>query len=368
MKISRLHLVNFKNYLNAVFEFSPKYNAVVGLNGMGKTNLLDAIYFTCMTKSNFVSKDQNLINEAEAFMRVDAKVEGDEADFGIVCKFERSKKKIFEFNKKPYDRLSDHVGKMPVVFIVPKDQSLITDGSKERRKLLDNTLCQLDKSYLQSLYAYNALLNQRNAYLKIAGKTPNFNPSLPKTYAERMQEHALFIHQKRTAFVENFSKVFSKKYLIISQDQEKAACEYKSQLNESEYMEEMNNRIDQDRFTGRTTFGIHKDDVIFRMDGKSVKYFASQGQTKSFVISIKLSQYELISEHLGIKPILLLDDLFDKLDNKRVEQLIELLEQEEVDQVFISDTDEDRIVNILGRMNVNFKKFVINSGKSVSNA
>lgn len=365
LKITKLNLTNFKNYKSESFVFNPKYNAIVGYNGMGKTNLLDALYFTCMTKSNFLKQDRGLVLDDAQFMRIEAFVEDAKLD-KVVCKYEKGKKKVFELNSKAYDRLSEHVGKFPVVFVVPSDQQLITEGSKERRKLIDNTISQLDTKYLQALYEYNSLLNQRNAYLKIAGKTPAFNETLSLTYSERMLEAVQYIHEKRIEFVNSFGKTFSNKYQVISNNQEVASCEYKSQLLSGDFMELTKENVNKDRYLGRTSIGTHKDDLIFLMDGKSVKNFASQGQTKSFVLSIKLSQYEIISKSRGVKPILLLDDLFDKLDNQRVEQLIELLEQENVNQVFISDTDEDRIINILKKMNVNYQKVVIQSGKQMN--
>ena len=332
---------------------------------MGKTNLLDAIYFICMTKSNFINQDKNLINSSGDFFRVEAKISKEE-DFKVVSKYDSSKKKVFELNDKPYDRLSDHVGKFPVVFVVPGDQALITEGSKERRKLLDNTLSQLDKEYLSNLYQYNSLLNQRNAYLKVAGKTPSFNEVLALTYSEKMEASAKYIHDKRKSFVQDFATIFSSKYALISNDQEKATCEYVSQLIAAEFIALTKENLMKDRYLGRTSVGVHKDDLKFLMNGRSVKYFASQGQTKSFILSIKLSQYEIISDFSALQPILLLDDLFDKLDHKRVQQLIELIEREKVNQVFISDTDENRVTNILDQMNVPYNKIVIENGKQIS--
>lgn len=363
MKITSLRLHHFKNYESEYFEFSPKYNAIVGNNGMGKTNLLDAVYFSCMTKSNFIKLDKSLVMKEAAFLRTVAAIEKLGKMDRIVCKFDIKKKKIFEVNDKPYEKLSDHVGKFPVVFIVPGDQILITEGSKERRKLLDNTLSQLDAKYLDHLFKYNALLNQRNAYLKSSMKSGSFSKALAVTYTERMADSANYIFEKRKFFIERFSDRFASKYRLISNEQEIASCEYKSPMLNASFIEASLQNIDKDRFSGRTSFGIHRDDIIFYMNDEQVKYFASQGQTKSFILSIKLTQFEIIAEETGVKPILLLDDLFDKLDHNRVKNLIALLEMEEVDQVFISDTDEERIVNILQKMNVPYKKLVIQEGR-----
>ncbi|GLR16331.1 DNA replication and repair protein RecF [Portibacter lacus] len=325
---------------------------------MGKTNLLDAVYFTCMTKSNFTSQDRNLVLMGEDFLRTDALI----SDSKIVCKYEKGKKKVFEINKKAYTKLSDHIGKFPVVFIAPNDQNLLLEGSIERRKLLDNTISQLDQKYLLSLIRYNTLLNQRNAYLKLVAKSGGYNQEMALTYTQQMLEPCQYIFTKRSDFIREFSDSFAKKYGVISNGQEVASCNYKSQLVDGDFLELTKENIQKDRILNRTSIGIHKDDLVFKMDDKAVKYFASQGQTKSFVLSIKLAQYEIIAQVKNVKPILLLDDLFDKLDHRRVQHLISLLESEKVEQVFISDTDPDRIINILEEMNVEYNKIVINNG------
>jgi DNA replication and repair protein RecF len=362
LQISHIKLTNFKNYKSGDFDFNPRYNAIVGLNGMGKTNLLDAIYFTCMTKSYFTSQDRIIARTGEDFFRIEAKIDQTK----VVCKYSKSKKKIFELNSKPYTRLADHVGKYRVVFIAPNDQSLLLEGSVERRKLIDNTISQLDKKYLMHLIKYNSLLNQRNAYLKLAAKTGQFTRDMVMTYTKQMNEPSDYIYNRRMEFAKDFESIFSKKYKVISNHQEEANSVYKSQLSEGNFFDLTAENIQKDRVLARTSIGIHKDDLVFKMNGNSVKYFASQGQTKSFILAIKLAQYEILTNATEIKPILLLDDLFDKLDHKRVQQLLELIESENVDQVFISDTDTDRVVNILEGMKVDYKKILINNRKYAS--
>ena len=364
MYIDQLKLTHFKNYSLEVFDFGQKYNAIVGNNGMGKTNLLDAIYFSCMTKSNFTNQDRNLIETDAGFLRTEAKFR----DAKIVCKYEKSKKKIFEVNGKAYDKLADHIGRFPVVFIVPNDQNLLLDGSIERRKLLDNTISQIDPIYLDHLLNYNALLRQRNAYLKLGLKSGLISEEMLMTYSEQMTEHAIYIFQRRDAFVIEFEEIFKRKYKIISGGQEQGSCSYKSLLTDGDFYELSRQNITKDKILGRTCIGIHKDDLVFKMDNRSVKQFASQGQTKSFILALKLAQFKILSKEKGIKPILLLDDLFDKLDQSRVQQLIELLEAEEVDQVFISDTHSDRVTNILKEINVSYKKIVIERGKHINHS
>lgn len=344
------------------FEFSSRYNAIVGLNGVGKTNLLDAIYFSCMTKSYFSNQDRNLVRYGEEFFRTETRIDHST----IVCKYEKARKKVFELNNNPYAKLADHVGKYRVVFIAPSDQSILLEGSQQRRKLIDNTLSQIDNKYLIFLMKYNNLLNQRNAYLKLASKTGQFNRDLPMTYSIQMKEPLNYIVSKRRAFAKEFEKIFRKKYMVISNRQEDAECLYKTQVTETNFLQLTEENLQKDQILNRTSIGIHKDDLIFKMNGNSVKYFASQGQTKSFILAIKLAQYEILTDATDIRPILLLDDLFDKLDHKRVEQLLVLLESEKVDQVFISDTDTDRIVNILEGMKVDYKKIVIKSKKYAS--
>lgn len=275
--------------------------------------------------------------------------------------------KKIECNNKAYTRLAEHIGKILVVFIIPGDQNIILEGSKERRTLLDNTLSQMDGEYLSMIMKYNGLLRQRNTYLKNAQKTGSFSQSLLMTYSEQMVSSAKRIHTARQDFVNEFIDIFKRKYSTISKDQETVSVTYKSQLDQLTFLEGTQLAIEKDRILTRTTFGIHKDDLVFKMNDSPVKNFASQGQTKSFILSLKLSQYEILAKKQNAKPILLLDDLFDKLDHNRVVQLIELLENENVDQVFISDTDEDRIVNILNKMNVQYSKIVINSGKIQNN-
>lgn len=363
MKIDRLKLTHFKNYKSESFLFNPKYNAIVGYNGMGKTNLLDAIYFSCMTKSNFSNTDRNLITEGEKFFRVEASIDQKK----VVSKYGRDVKKVFEVNGKAHKRLADHIGDFPVVFIVPFDQNLLLEGSSERRKLMDNSISQIDKGYLEQLIKYNSLLQQRNAYLKLGQKGGHLSENMLMTYSEQMNSACESIHLRRKAFAEDFEIIFQAKYATISGHQEVGTCTYKSHLEEEEsYLEQTRTNLDKDKILGRTSIGIHKDDLIFKMNNKSVKTFASQGQTKSFILALKLSQFKILADEKGIKPILLLDDLFDKLDHKRVQQLIELLEVEEVEQVFISDTDTERVVNILEEMNVPYKKIVINEGSQIN--
>lgn len=329
---------------------------------MGKTNLLDAIYFSCMTKSNFSGHDRNIVHKGEDFFRTEARIH----DAKIVCKYKKSKKKTFEVNGKAYSKLADHIGKYPVVFIVPDDQRLILDGSLERRRLIDNTISQLDKVYLFHLIKYNNLLSQRNAYLKLSAKSGSFREDLALTYTKQMAESCHYIYSKRSEFCNDFQIIFSKKYKVISGNQEIAECSYRSQLAQGEFVDMSLDNLQKDRILCRTSIGIHKDDLIFRMNGNPVKVFASQGQTKSFILSIKLAQFEILTNAIKNKPILLLDDLFDKLDHRRVQQLLELLESEKVDQVFISDTDSERVVRILETMNVDYKKIVINEGTYAS--
>jgi DNA replication and repair protein RecF len=324
---------------------------------MGKTNLLDAIYFSCMTKSYFSSQDKNLVHYGEKFFRTEARID----DSIVVCKYEKSKKKVFELNSKAYTKLADHIGKYRVVFIAPNDISLLLEGSLQRRKLIDNTISQIDHKYLMHLIRYNSLLNQRNAYLKLASKTGQFHKDMVMTYSRQMSDPLTYILTKRQSFAKQFEEVFSRKYRVISSQQENAESHYKTQLTKSNFLQLTEENLQKDRVLSRTTVGIHKDDLVFKMNGNAVKYFASQGQTKSFILAIKLAQYEILTKATEIKPILLLDDLFDKLDHKRVEQLLILIESENVDQVFISDTDTERIVSILEGMKVDFKKIVINS-------
>jgi len=365
--LQALKLTNFKNYENQTLLLSEHLNCFVGKNGMGKTNILDAIYYLCMTKSHFKSSDRNIVRHSEDFFRLEANFfsESDNTPktSKLIVKVQPRKRKEFELNKVVYERLSEHIGQFPVVMIAPDDTLMAMEGSEERRRFLDNTLCQLDTAYLTNLMHYNKVLSQRNKTLKQFAETRTFDELLIKTYDRQLLAAANYIHQKRTDLMAVFIPIFKNYYAQISGEQEVVACEYASKLNKEKFEVLLNENLEKDRILQRTTVGVHKDDLKFIFNNIAVKQFASQGQLKSYILALKLAQYELLRQEKGAAPILLLDDIFDKLDASRVQQLLQLLiQKKEFGQIFITDTHEERVANIVSKFEMDFKKFIIESG------
>lgn len=361
MHLQQIKLTNFRNYEFETVEFSERLNLISGLNGMGKTNLLDAIYYLCMSKSHFQSTDKNVVRKGEAFFRLEGLFMLEKTE-KIVAKVVPGKQKTFERNDAAYTRLSDHVGLLPVVFLAPDDTMLALEGSEERRRFMDNTLCQLDQRYLEALVNYNRILDKRNAALKQFASEGNFNPLLLETYNNQLEAPAKYIYQQRNWFISQFQPSLNQFYCNISDEAEPVECEYHSQLEKGNIVEMLGKSVDKDRFLERTSVGIHKDDLVFSMKGLPLKRFASQGQLKSFVLAMKLAQYELLRQHKQKQPLLLLDDLFDKLDDRRVAQLIELLVKGDFGQVFITDTHPERAEEMAKRYGGDYKKMVIENG------
>lgn len=335
----------------------------MGLNGVGKTNMLDAIYYMCMTKSRFSSTDRNVMRRGAEFCRVVSSFHEDELLLGasLILKLIPGKRKDLEFDGRVYDKLSEHVGRFPVVFIAPDDTDLIREGSEARRKFVDNTICQYDKKYLHSLITYNRVLKQRSALLKQDGRNMRADDALLNAYDMQLEAPASYIHACRKTFVEEMEPLFYKYYSRISSDKEKVQISYKSKLNELTWQEYMDQYRMQDLYSQRCNAGIHKDDLIFEMNGERVKQFSSQGQTKSFVLALKLSQFGKLLQIKETKPILLLDDIFDKLDNRRVASLMDMLGEEEFGQVFLTDTDFDRVNKVVKTMERDHRIFQLDA-------
>ncbi|MEM6965819.1 MAG: DNA replication/repair protein RecF [Bacteroidota bacterium] len=364
MHIHQLKLTQFKNYSTADFVFSERLNCFVGRNGMGKTNLLDAIYYLCMCKSHRGVNDRNVVLHDHNFFRVEGYFcqNHKEHKDKIVAKVQPGKKKEFEKNDVSYQKLSEHIGLLPVVIIVPDDTLMATEGSEERRRFLDNTLSQLDASYLKNLITYNQVLRQRNATLKKFAETRSFDEALLNTYDEQLLAPAQIIFKKREAFVEVFLPVFQSFYRIICNGQEEVDCVYKSPLQKGAMLQQLQAAREKDRILTRTTVGIHKDDLNFEINGHLLRKFGSQGQLKSFVLALKLAQYDFLKKNHATNPILLMDDIFDKLDEGRVKQLIQLILEKNFGQVFITDTHENRVEEIIKNFETNYKKFYIEAG------
>lgn len=369
MYLQALKLTNFKNYESQTLSFSKHLNCFVGQNGMGKTNLLDAIYYMCMCKSHFKTSDKHITKHEASFFRLEANfVSGNTKETlrvdKIIARVQARKIKEFECNKAVYERLSDHIGRFPVVMIAPDDTLMAMEGSEERRRFLDNTLCQLDNQYLTYLMHYNKVLSQRNKLLKQFAETRTFDKILVQSYDAQLLPSANYIHQKRQEWMVDFEPIFVDYYNQISGEREAVKCIYQSKLSEIDFESLLNETLEKDRILQRTTMGVHKDDLKFVFNDVPVKQFASQGQLKSYILALKLAQYELLRQEKEIAPILLLDDIFDKLDESRVQHLLELLiQKKEFGQVFITDTHENRVTEIIEKFEVNFGKFIVRNGE-----
>lgn len=365
--LEKLILTNFKNYEYEKIDCAPALNCFLGLNGMGKTNLLDAVYYLCMGKSHFNLVDSNVIRHGADFFRLEGLFRHDHSREKIVAKVQPRRRKELERNDVPYRKLSDHVGLIPVVFIAPDDTYLVMEGSEARRRFLDNTLSQLDQAYLTALIQYNKILRQRNATLKQMAEAQRFQPTLIEVYNEQMLAPAALIHQRRRDFVDRFRPWLQETATVLSGRREEVDCHYDSRLNDAPFEQLLADALEKDRILERSTVGIHRDDLTFELNGHPLKRFGSQGQLKSFILALKLAQYELLRQEKGTPPLLLLDDLFDKLDDTRVEQLLELLLHQEFGQIFITDTHESRLVEIIPNFRKkDFRQFTIDSGKVLS--
>ena len=361
MYLKSIHLTNFKSYTEASFAFNSNVNGIVGANGSGKTNLLDAIHYLSFGKSCFSAKDVSSVQLGTDFFAL----HGDFADeelgnsTQVSCIYKNGAKTL-KANKKEYERLSDHVGLFPVVMVSPYDSDIINEGSEVRRKFFDMIISQFDKEYLQQLISYQKIILQRNTLLKNFIEHGNYDATLIEVFNNQLIPLGEYIYQKRKEFIEKILPIFNQHYQYLSQGYENVDIVYESGLVETSFAEGLRKNEWSDRKSGYTNFGIHKDDFILLIDGRSVKRFGSQGQQKSFALALKLSQFDYIFERKGIKPILLLDDIFDKLDKKRTSQLLDLVGKDHFGQVFITDTDEVRVNAILNERGIEHKIFRIN--------
>ncbi len=389
MILTSLNILNYRNIREASLEFAPKLNCFVGLNGQGKTNVLDAIYLLSFAKSAFTSQDSLNITHGEEMSMVQGvysysepangltatrsySESGPTAEGGqttISCGLRKGVKKQFRRDKKDYPRLIDHIGLIPLVMISPSDQQLIDEGSDERRRFMDVVISQLDRKYLDCLTTYNALLKQRNALLKQYGDAPNPPDDLLEVLEWQMIEPAEYIFAKRTAFFEAFEPYFAKTYAQISGSAEIPQLRYISQLQDRDLREAYVRTRQRDLILGWTSQGIHKDDLEMRLGDYPLKQVGSQGQQRTFVLSMKLAQALYLSKsqmsndksQIATKPILLLDDIFDRLDSERVERIVEMVQGDDFGQIFITDTDRQHLTEIL-KPNNNAKIFHVENG------
>jgi DNA replication and repair protein RecF len=346
--LSRIKLSNFKSYESQTLEFSPVLNCLVGLNGVGKTNVLDAIHFLCLCRSHTGLNDRHLIRHGEGFFRMEGRFVTEEGDVKIVAKYLAGQRKEVTRNDVAFERLADYIGQFPVVMIAPDDVTLVQEGSEDRRRFLDATLSQISPDYLRNLVVYNALLKQRNALLKLFAEQRRFDETLLESLDRQLPAPADVLYQARKHFVAAFEPVFKEYYAEISGSREQVSVEYESDLDKGSLNTLLHEALDKDRILQRSTVGPHKDDLRLVMDQQLVKKFASQGQLKSFLLALRLAQYEVLRKEKQTAPILLLDDIFDKLDARRVHQLVGLLIRRNFGQTFITDTQRERLESIVG--------------------
>lgn len=357
MHLKRLSLVNYKSFESKTLEFDSTINCLVGENGTGKTNVLDAIYHLSFGKSYFNPVATQNVKHGTEFFVVDGEFEKEGRTEKIVCSYKKGLKKVIKRNGKAYERFSEHIGFLPLVIISPADRDLIIEGSDTRRKFIDGVISQSDKKYLQNLLKYNKVLSQRNSLLKYFAANQTFDLDTLSIYNEQLQEFGNPIYAKRKEFLEAFIPIFKEQYKNITDKNEAIGLSYESKLDESTFDLLLKNTLDKDRALQYTSTGIHKDDLNFSIDGHPIKKFGSQGQQKSFLIALKLAQFHFIKEQSTTTPILLLDDIFDKLDESRVGHIVALVKQEQFGQLFISDTHAERTENVVKNTHQSYKIF-----------
>ncbi len=370
--ISKISLTQFKNYQFTTFNFTERVIGICGLNGNGKTNLLDAVYYCCFTKSYFTKIDGlNAQFDTDGF-RIEAssiafkgggngedisedRKGSQEKTYEIVCIFRGAGKKEILLNGAGYTKLSEHIGKFPAVMIAPDDISLITDGSEERRRFMDTVLSQMDAAYLQQLVIYNKVLLQRNSLLKSFAEQGKTDWQLLEVLDEQLIAPGNFIFAKRKAFAEALIPLVQKFYHRIADNNETITLQYESRLHDSSFYDLLNNYRQKDFLAQRSNAGIHKDDIVFQLNGQVFKTTASQGQRKSLLFALKLAEFEMLKENKGFAPLLLLDDVFEKLDDSRMQQLLQWVCNENEGQVFITDTHKERLQEAFEKLNTAYQ-------------
>jgi DNA replication and repair protein RecF len=357
--LKKISIINYKNILDKEYELDPKINCFVGDNGVGKTNILDAVYHLSMGKSYFNVKNDQLINRGKDYMLVDGVFELNNKNESIVFSLKIGEKKVLKRNGKPYKKFSNHIGLIPVVLISPYDNDLINEGSSERRKFIDSIISQNDKEYLINLIAYTRVIQNRNKLLKQYNRSVDFDLDTIKVYDDQIYKLSEPIFKARDKFIKEFTPLVLEKYKHISDDKEKISIEYKSDLINNNIENLIKDSFQKDVILQYTSVGLHKDDFVFNIDENRIKRFGSQGQQKSFLIALKLAQFDYLKNETGNSPILLMDDVFDKLDLMRVKRIVEIVNSTNFGQLFLSDTDKERIEKVLSSLNLSSKIFEV---------
>jgi len=359
--LKHLTLLNYKNIASKSLDFDSKINCFVGKNGVGKTNILDAIYHLAYGKSYFNPLATQNIKHDEDFFLLDAIIIKKEKEEKISCSIKRGQKKVIKRNNKIYDKLSEHIGFIPLVIISPSDTDLIIEGSETRRKFIDSVISTLDHKYLNELIQYQKLIAQRNALLKYFALNQVFDLDNLSVYDEQLEPLGKSIFEKRENFLQQFTPIFQKYHGIITNESESVQLVYQSQLSNSTMNELFKQNLSKDRAWQYTSSGIHKDDLSFEIEGYPIKKFGSQGQQKSFLIALKLAQFEFIKQQSGELPLLLFDDIFDKLDETRVEKIVSMVNDAVFGQIFISDTHAERTEDIIKSTHQSYTIYNLNS-------
>lgn len=357
MFLKRISILNYKNFSEVTFEIDAKINCFVGKNGIGKTNILDAIYHLANGKSYFNPLAVQNIKHHEEFFVIDGEFEKKNRTEQILCSLKKGQKKILKRNGKIYEKFSDHIGFIPLVIISPADRDLIIEGSETRRKFIDSVISQLDNSYLQQLIQYQKIISQRNALLKYFALNHVFETDTLSIYNEQLNQLGKAIFEKRKSFLADFIPIFNQYHQDITNSAETVQLVYQSDLFEHDTLTLLEQNLSKDRALQYTSVGVHKDDLSFEIDNFPIKKFGSQGQQKSFLIALKLAQFDFVKKQSGEKPILLFDDIFDKLDEFRVSKIIEMVNNDEFGQLFISDTHPERTENIVKTTHQSYKIF-----------
>ena len=365
MVIEKLTVWNFKNYEHEEFLFSKAINLIKGLNGSGKTNLLDAIHYLSLTRSAFTTIDNLNIKTGKPFFSIQSQIISNEKTHVVFCNYVKGQKKEIKIDKVLYPKASDHIGKFPCILITPYDTDIIREGSLERRKFFDTLISQINHTYLQNLIEYNHYLKQRNIYLKEFAQNNKVDNNLLDFYNLKLIALAKIIHVVRKDFIEEFKGIFSKFYAFISSENDDVSLKYESHCQESDFEEKFLSSLERDIILQRTSIGTHKDDFVFKINQVPLKNFGSQGQQKSYVISLKIAQHQIIKLKKGFSPVLLLDDIFDKLDDQRINKFLELISSDIFGQIFITDASIDRLKIYLGNITSEIATFRIEKGTIV---
>ena len=360
MRLERLSLTNYKNIELKNFLFKENIICLIGDNGVGKSNILSSIYHLCFGKSFINSSSISNVKFGSKFYIIEGIFIKQNIEEKLNFSYKEGNKKVFKRNGKLFSKISEHIGQFPLVIVSPNDTEIINGGSLFRRNLIDSIIGQTDKNFLKELISYKKVLLQRNALLKMNNKKNKLDLGVLEIYNERLIYLGDIIYEKRKSFIEIYSKIVKSYYLSISKNKEKVEINYTSKLNKTNFKDLIKDSFERDLLFQFTTQGPHKDDLEFSLNGFQIKKFGSQGQQKSLLISLKLAQYEFLNKYLNIKPIVLLDDIFDKLDQKRVEFIMQLIEEKHFGQIFITDTDKKRLTKAIETTNLSYKIHKIN--------